>query len=84
MDAAARRVPFQQTIGAGLTLEAFCRKEAEGTLRHVGLRESLDMIADRLGWKLDRTTESLAPVVAENEVSSGGTQRPAGGRGRVR
>ncbi len=72
-DASVRRVPFQQKIGAGLDLEAFKGKEAQGTLRHVGLRESIDMISSRLGWKLDRITETLEPVVATAEVSTGYT-----------
>jgi 2,4-diaminopentanoate dehydrogenase len=72
-DASVRRLPFQQKIGAGLTREAFNSKEAEGTLRHVGLRESVDMIAHKMGWKLDRMTETLAPIIAQRELTSGFT-----------
>lgn len=70
-DASVRRIPFQQKIGAGLTLEEFEAKRLEGTLRHVGLPESVDFIASRLGWKLDRNTESLEPVIAEREINTG-------------
>jgi len=70
-DASVRRVPFQMKIGAGLTVEEFRRKEAEGTLRHVGLAESLDMIAHRLRWRIERKTESLAPVLAERDATGG-------------
>lgn len=70
-DASNRRVPFQQKIGAGLTRLQFKDKEAEGTLRHVGLIESLQMIAQSLNWKLDRTTESLNPVIAKQTITSG-------------
>ena len=70
-DASIRRVPFQQKIGAGLTLDAFEQKRQEGTLRHVGLPESVDFLASRLGWQLDRNTESLEPVIAEEEVTTG-------------
>ncbi len=70
-DAAVRRVPFQQKIGAGLTVPEFEAKRNAGTLRHVGLPESVDFIAARLGWKLDRTTESLEPVLAEQDVTTG-------------
>jgi 4-hydroxy-tetrahydrodipicolinate reductase len=69
-DARFRRLPFQQKIGAGLTLEQFEQKKAAGTLRHVGLTESMHMIASRMGWTLDRTEDVIAPVVAEDEVSS--------------
>ena len=54
-DARIRRLPFQQKIGAGLTREQFQRKVDEGSVRHVGLAESVSMIADALGWKLDRS-----------------------------
>ena len=70
-DASVRRVPFQQKIGAGLTLEEFEVKKKAGTLRHVGLPESLDFIAHRLGWKLDRRVETLEPVIAESQIDSG-------------
>ncbi|NCO34519.1 MAG: hypothetical protein AUJ92_10690 [Armatimonadetes bacterium CG2_30_59_28] len=70
-DASIRRVPFQEKIGAGLTLEQFKEKAATGVLRHVGLLESVDFIAHQLGWKLDSRTESLKPVVANVEVTTG-------------
>jgi 4-hydroxy-tetrahydrodipicolinate reductase len=69
-DARIRRLPFQQKIGAGLTREQFQRKVDEGTVRHVGLAESISMIADAMGWKLDRITDEIQPKVAEATVSS--------------
>ena len=70
-DASVRRIPFQQKIGAGLTLEEFEAKKKTGTLRHVGLPESVDFIADRLGWKLDRNIETLEPVIADKDINTG-------------
>ncbi len=70
-DASVRRVPFQQKIGAGLTPAQFKAKVGEGTLRHVGLVESMQMIARSLNWKLDRLTESLKPVIAGMRITSG-------------
>lgn len=70
-DASVRRLPFQQKVGAGLTLEEFEARKSSGTLRHVGLPESVDFIADRLGWKLDRNVETLDPVIAETQINSG-------------
>jgi len=70
-DASTRRVPFQQKIGAGLTRAEFRRKKATGTLRHVGLLESVDMIAHAMGWKLTRKTESLRAVIAGKRITSG-------------
>lgn len=70
-DAAIRRVPFQQKIGAGLTPDEFAARVKAGSVRHVGLAESMAMIADAMGWKLDRVTEDVRPRIAEAPVSSG-------------
>ena len=69
-DARSRRLPFQQKIGAGLTTEQFQRKVADGGVRHVGLTESIAMIADAMGWTLDRITDDIEPKLATVTVSS--------------
>jgi len=69
-DASIRRLPFQQKIGAGLTRAAFMKRVEEGTVRHVGLAESITMIADALGWKLGRITDEIKPRMADAKVSS--------------
>ena len=63
-DASKRRIPFQRKIGAGLTLEEFEEKKRAGTLRHVGLTESMHMLATQFGWTLDRTDDIIEPVIA--------------------
>ena len=63
-DARIRRLPFQQKIGAGLTTEQFQKKVDDGSVRHVGLTESIAMIADALGWTLDRITDDVQPKLA--------------------
>jgi len=70
-DASVRRIPFQQKIGAALTLEEFKAKENDGSLRHVGLPESVGFVAERVGWKLDRNEETLEPVIADGQIDSG-------------
>ncbi|PWN05534.1 DUF1611 domain-containing protein [Rhodohalobacter mucosus] len=70
-DASERRVPFQQKIGAGLTHDQFEAKKEDGSLRHVGLPESVDLIAHAMNWPLDDNRETLEPVLAEKEISSG-------------
>jgi hypothetical protein len=77
-DASVRRVPFQRKIGAGLTLAEFERKKLTGTLRHVGLTESMHLIGARMGWTVERTEDVLSPVVAEHTVHSGGVIVEAG------
>jgi 2,4-diaminopentanoate dehydrogenase len=69
-DARIRRLPFQQKIGAGLTRDQFQRKVDDGSVRHVGLAESVSMIADALGWKLDRITDDIQPRIATETVAS--------------
>lgn len=69
-DASPRRGPFQKKIGAGRTLEEFNELVAAGTLKHVGLPESIAMIASGLGWELDEITESIEPVVARSRVET--------------
>ncbi len=69
-DARIRRLPFQQKIGAGLTAEQFQKKVDDRSVRHVGLAESVSMIADALGWKLDRITDEIKPKMATETVAS--------------
>jgi 4-hydroxy-tetrahydrodipicolinate reductase len=69
-DAGIRRLPFQQKIGAGLTREEFEARVRQKTVRHVGLTESIAMIAASLGWKLHRVTDDIQPKIADARVSS--------------
>jgi len=69
-DARHRRLPFQQKIGAGLTTEQFQKRVDEGSIKHVGFTESIAMIADSLGWTLDRITDHVEPKLAQVTVSS--------------
>jgi len=68
-DARIRRLPFQQKIGAGLTRTQFQQQVKKGSVRHVGLTESIAMIADALGWKLERITDRIEPKIATVPVS---------------
>lgn len=69
-DARIRRLPFQQKIGAGLTREQFQKKVDDASVRHVGLTESISMIADAMNWKLDRITDEIQPKIATETVTS--------------
>ena len=72
MNAATRRLPFQKKIGAGLTVSEFRQKMKKKEITgHVGLEQSIAMIADALAWKLDKIeVESVEPVVAGKAVES--------------
>ena len=69
-DARTRRLPFQQKIGSGLNKDQFAQKVKEGSVRHVGLAESVTMIADAMGWKLDKVTDEIHPKIADRAVES--------------
>lgn len=68
-DARIRRLPFQRKIGAGLTIDEFNRQLAAGAIGHVGLAQSIAMLADALGWKLDRVTDEVLPRMADADVT---------------
>jgi hypothetical protein len=65
-----RRLPFQKKIGAGLSVEQFREKVKEKTLRHVGLTESMHMIASKLGWRLTGTEDIVEPVITNQRVTT--------------
>ncbi len=69
-DARNRRLPFQQKIGAGLTTEQFQKRVEDGRIGHVGFTESIAMIADSLGWTLDRISDKVEPKLAQVTTSS--------------
>jgi len=67
-----RRIQYQKKIGTGLSIEEFKakirRREITG---HVGLFESVALIASTLGWRLDEIVESPPePVIAERDVET--------------
>ncbi|HEU5090069.1 MAG TPA: dihydrodipicolinate reductase, partial [Roseiflexaceae bacterium] len=70
VDAAKRRGPLQRKVGAGLTQEAFAARVADGSVRHVGLPESLHMLATGLGWQLERTEDLIEAVPAEQPITT--------------
>ncbi len=63
VDVGVRRVPLQQKVGVGLSVDSFHRGVAEGRIGHIGLPQSAAMVAHALGWTLDRIEESIEPIV---------------------
>ncbi len=72
MNAGTRRLPFQKKIGAGLTVKEFREKINKKQITgHVGLEQSIAMIASALAWKVDKIiAESVEPVIAQKTVKS--------------
>jgi 4-hydroxy-tetrahydrodipicolinate reductase len=73
MNSAKRRIPFQMKVGTGLTQKEFREKiERKVITGHVGLLESINMIADGLGWEPDEAIElPPKPVKAKKEIKTG-------------
>lgn len=68
----ARRInslsPFGPAVmeeqGVGLSVEDFDKGVKEGKLAgHVGFRESVAMIADAIGWKVEKFEQQMKPIV---------------------
>lgn len=70
VDAGTRRYPLQKKVGAGMTEEAFRKQIAQKSLGHVGLLESLYLVAENLGIILDDVNESIEPVITRKVVKT--------------
>lgn len=62
--------PFGKTVmetqGVGTTPEEFKKGLEEGTIvGHVGFQQSIQMIADYLGWPLERIEEEREPIISK-------------------
>jgi len=72
INAAARRASFQKKIGIGLTVEEFNEKiERKIITTHVGLEQSISMIASALGWKLDKIEVETKAIKARSGLVGG-------------
>ncbi len=75
----ARRVnslsPFGHAVmeeqGIGLEVEKFNELKDKGEMAgHVGFPESINMIADAIGWKVDKIEQSMDPIVTDVDRKS--------------
>lgn len=67
--------PFGKTVmheqGIGMEVDDFNAKKERGEMSgHVGFPESISMIADGLGWKLDKWEQQMEPIVTEVDRKS--------------
>ena len=68
-NASFRRRALQTKIGVGLSEDEFNQKvRKQGG--HVGLLESVSLLATGLGWRLDEIKESTEPVIARERVET--------------
>jgi 4-hydroxy-tetrahydrodipicolinate reductase len=71
VDTSTRRAQLQAKTGAGLSPAEFRLRVSDGAVGHVGLRESLFMIAETMGWQLDEVKETTEPVLATRRFETG-------------
>lgn len=67
--------PFGHTVmeeqGVGITMDEFNKGVEEGTLAgHVGFEESIAMIADAVGWKVDKVVTQMKPIQTDVDRKS--------------
>ena len=72
-DPSRRRVPFQQKVGMGLSVEEWEARRDAGGFGHVGLVESARLLADSLGWSLADWEHDMVPCRADGQASVAGT-----------
>jgi 2,4-diaminopentanoate dehydrogenase len=68
VDASTRRLPLQKKIGAGMSVDEFRQQVNAGVIKHVGLPESVAMVADSLNLPVDNISESIEPVIAKEPI----------------
>ena len=57
--------------GVGITVEEFNNGVKDGTLAgHVGFHESVGMIADAIGWKVEKFEQQMKPIVTDVDRKS--------------
>lgn len=57
--------------GIGLSVEEFNNLKIEGKLAgHVGFHESINMIADAIGWKVDKIEQDMDPIITDVDRKS--------------
>jgi 2,4-diaminopentanoate dehydrogenase len=68
-NASTRREPLQRKVGAGMSEDEFQAAVNAGTIKHMGLRESLMLVGNGLGVEFDEVSEEkIEPIVADREI----------------
>lgn len=78
VDASQRRLPLQRKVGVGLTQEEFRSGVDRGHIAHIGLPESVAMIAAGLGWRVEQIAGTIDPVLGPDGAVRGLHQTCAG------
>ncbi|HFQ95468.1 MAG TPA: dihydrodipicolinate reductase [Anaerolineae bacterium] len=71
VDVLERRIPLQEKNGLGKDPAWVQEQLDRGAIGHVGLKDSLYMLAAGLGWDLDVVAVESKPIVAKEAIESG-------------
>jgi 4-hydroxy-tetrahydrodipicolinate reductase len=78
VNASLRRLPLQMKIGSGMEPAEFRRLFRAGKMGHVGLVESLALVAHALGWKIGKINETCEPMIAPKNIKTQFIEVPKG------
>ena len=70
VNSSLRRKQLQLKVGAGLTPQAFKDGLGKSFFGHVGLLESAALVADGVGIRPDKISQSIEPVIASRAAST--------------
>lgn len=57
--------------GIGISVDEFYKRKADGTMSgHVGFAESMGMIAEGLGWSIDKFEQDMEPITTDVDRKS--------------
>lgn len=71
VDLATRRQRLQAKMGVGLTVEEFEYRKRAGKLGHVGIHQSLQLVAAGIGIVLDSIVVDDGPLIAQTDLRGG-------------
>ena len=82
VDVTRRRRQLQAKVGVGLSKERFERGVKQGTLGHVGLAQSVHLIARSLGSRIEGLKEGVFPILGSDGYVMGVRQFAEGEAGK--
>ncbi len=70
VDANTRRPQLLTKMGGGMSPTTFAQLAMQGGVGHVGLRDSMHLVARGLGWELSDYRESIVPAVTRTAMKT--------------
>lgn len=70
VDVSKRRIPLQKKVGIGMSKAEFEALAILDQIGHVGLEESVRLIAHGLNWELVEVDNSIVPTIATKRINT--------------